>query len=133
MKDRFYSNTGTATTCALCMRLPNPNPVLDKILHPWVQRLYPALGLGPGGRLQGHFQTPVLCWTNCCLLRKLLPATRVIFGALRAQSWKKSSSSTRVRKLVPRAERPRAQKVENRVEKESEVGESFDFGSFGNR
>ena len=33
-----------------------------KILHPWVQEFYPLLGLGSGGRLLRHFQTPTLHW-----------------------------------------------------------------------
>ena len=32
-----------------------------KIVHPWVQKFYPVLGLGPGERLLWHFQTPGLC------------------------------------------------------------------------
>ena len=31
-----------------------------KILPPWVQEFYPALGLGSGGRLLRHCQTPIL-------------------------------------------------------------------------
>ena len=72
-----------------------------KILHPWVQEVYPVLGLGSGGRLLRHFQTPTLHWIHVSLridlkefhssplrcplrLRKLWPATGVIW-ALRAQ------------------------------------------------
>ena len=35
-----------------------------KIVHPWVQKFYPVLGLGSGERLLWHFQTPVLYWIN---------------------------------------------------------------------
>ena len=35
-----------------------------KVLHAWVQKLYPILGLGSGGKLLRHFQTPVLHWIN---------------------------------------------------------------------
>ena len=34
------------------------------IVHPWVQKFYPVLGLGSEGRLLWHFQTPALYWTN---------------------------------------------------------------------
>ena len=32
------------------------------IVHPWVQKLYPVLGLGSGERLLWRFQTPFLYW-----------------------------------------------------------------------
>ena len=35
-----------------------------KIVHPWVQKLYPVLGLGSGERLLWLFQTPVLYWIS---------------------------------------------------------------------
>ena len=38
-----------------------------KLLHPWVQKLYPVLGLGSGGRLLEHCQTPVLYWMHFSL------------------------------------------------------------------
>ena len=49
------------------MRMPNPSPVLDKNRTPWVQKFYPVLGLGSGGRLLMHFQTPILYWINFSL------------------------------------------------------------------
>ena len=36
-------------------------------MHPWIQKFYPALGLGSGERLLWHFQTPVLYWINLSL------------------------------------------------------------------
>ena len=51
---------GAGRSCALPMRVPNCSPVLIKNLaHPWVQELEPVLGLGSGGRLLEHCQTPV--------------------------------------------------------------------------
>ena len=48
--------------------VPNSSPVLDKNLaHPWVQTFCPVLGLGSGGSLRMHFQTPVLYWINFSL------------------------------------------------------------------
>ena len=38
-----------------------------KIVHPWVQKLYPVLGLGSGERLLWHFQAPVLHWITFSL------------------------------------------------------------------
>ena len=38
-----------------------------KILHPWVQEFYPVLGLGSGGRLLRHSQTPTLHWIHFSL------------------------------------------------------------------
>ena len=37
------------------------------MVHPWVQKIYPILGLGSGGRPLRHFQTPVLYWINFSL------------------------------------------------------------------
>ena len=65
--DRFLSSTGTGKNCALSMRLSNPSPVLDKNRAPMVQEFYTGLGLGSGGRLLRHFQTPVLYWINFSL------------------------------------------------------------------
>ena len=64
MGDRFLSSAGAGGSCARPMRLPDPSPVLDKIMHPWVQKFYPVLGLGSGEKLLWHFQTPVLYWIN---------------------------------------------------------------------
>ena len=36
------------------------------IVRPWVQKFYPVLRLGSGGKLR-RFQTPVLYWINFCL------------------------------------------------------------------
>ena len=36
-------------------------------MHLWVQKFYPALGLGSGRRLLRGFQTPVLYWINFSL------------------------------------------------------------------
>ena len=38
-----------------------------KNLHPRVQEFYPVLGLGSGGRLLRHFQTPTLGWIHVSL------------------------------------------------------------------
>ena len=38
-----------------------------KILHPWVPEFYPVSGLGSGGRLLRHFQTPTLHWIKFSL------------------------------------------------------------------
>ena len=38
-----------------------------KILHPCVQRFYPVLRLGSGGRLLRHFQPPTLHWIHFSL------------------------------------------------------------------
>ena len=35
-----------------------------KIVHPWVQKFHPALGLGSGEGFLWHFRTPVLFWIN---------------------------------------------------------------------
>ena len=43
-----------------------------KILPPWDQEFYPVLGLGSGGRLLRHFQTPTLHWICFSLVRGLL-------------------------------------------------------------
>ena len=51
----------------------NPRPILDKNLHPWVQKFYPVCGLGSGGRLPRLFQTPTLCWIHFSL-RAISPA-----------------------------------------------------------
>ena len=42
-----------------------------KILHPWVQKFYPVLGLGSGGRLLGAFPD------SNSVLDKLQSATKV--------------------------------------------------------
>ena len=44
--------------CALPMRLPNPSPILDKLVRPWVKKFYPVLGPGSGRRLLCHFAFP---------------------------------------------------------------------------
>ena len=44
-----------------------------KIVHPWVQKCYPVLGLGSGERLLWHFQTPVLYRINLRLRDKTGP------------------------------------------------------------
>ena len=62
-----YSVWVLGGNCARPMRLPDPSPVLDKIVHPWVQKFYPVLGLESGERLLWHFQTPVLYWINFSL------------------------------------------------------------------
>ena len=47
------------------MSLPNPSPALDKVVHTWVQKFYPVLGLGSGERLLGvsrlQFCTGEIC------------------------------------------------------------------------
>ena len=63
MGDRFLSSAGTARNSALSMRVPNLAQYWIRIVHPWVQKCYSVLGLGSGGRLLGHFQTPVLHWS----------------------------------------------------------------------
>ena len=40
MGDRLLSSAGAGRSCALPMRLPDPSPVLEKILHPWVQEFF---------------------------------------------------------------------------------------------
>ena len=69
MRDRFFSSAGTGKNRALSMRLPNPSGAQSwtKIVCPWVQIFYPVLGLGSGGRLLRHFQTPVLYLMNFSL------------------------------------------------------------------
>ena len=56
-----------------------------KIVHPWVQRFYPMLRLGSGGRLLWHFQTPILYWINFSQQKggaKALSLTHVCNGDL---------------------------------------------------
>ena len=53
-------------------RVPKPSPTLDKNLasmpyHLWVREFNPVLGLGPGGTLLRHFQTPTLHWIHVSL------------------------------------------------------------------
>ena len=56
----IVSNVRAGRSCVVHMRVPNPSPVLDKNLAPWVQEYYPVLGLGIGETLLWYFQTPVL-------------------------------------------------------------------------
>ena len=64
-KRPIFSSAGTGKNCALSLSLYEVvSPVLDKIVQPWVQKFYPVMGLGSGGRLLGHFQTPVLYWMH---------------------------------------------------------------------
>ena len=53
--------------CPLKRALKIPAQYWIKIMHPWVQKVYPVLGLGSGRRLLWHFQTPVLYWINISL------------------------------------------------------------------
>ena len=70
--------------CSLPMRVSNPSPVLDKNSAPLGAELHPELGLGSGGRLLRHFQTPVLYWINFSLWQVVLwsqgPLTEVKIG-----------------------------------------------------
>ena len=69
-----YTNGGRATTsfpsagveknCVLPMRLPNPNPTLDKNLASMGPGILFSIGSGSGGRLLRHFQTPTLHWIH---------------------------------------------------------------------
>ena len=68
MGDRLLSSAVTGKNCTLCVRkCRTPAQYWIKIVHPWVQKLYPVLGLGSGGRLLRGFQTPVLYWIDFSL------------------------------------------------------------------
>ena len=63
MGHRFLSSAGVGKSSVLPTQVPNPSPTLDKNLA-WVQEFHPVLGLGSGGRLLRHFQTPTLHWIH---------------------------------------------------------------------
>ena len=72
--DRLLSSAGAGRSCALPMRLPNPNPALNKNLTLVGPEMFSSTGAGSGGRLLRHFQTPVLYWTNFSLRKEQIPA-----------------------------------------------------------
>ena len=47
--------------------MPNPSPTLDKNLASMGLGILSSVGLGSGGRLLRHFQTPTLHWIHVCL------------------------------------------------------------------
>ena len=67
MGDRFLSSAGAGGNCACSTSCQTPAQYWIKIVHPWVQKFYPVLGLGSGDTLLWHFQTPVLYWINFSL------------------------------------------------------------------
>ena len=63
--------------------MPKPSPVLDKNrARPWVQIIYPVLGLGSVGMPLRHFHTPILYWINVCHHLPALAVIVVPFAAL---------------------------------------------------
>ena len=64
MGDWFYSVPVLRGIVLFLWGSQTPAQHWIKIVHPWVQKFYPVLGLGSGGRLLCHFQTPVLYWIN---------------------------------------------------------------------
>ena len=65
--DRFLSSAGAGGIVLALWGCQTPAQYWIKIVHPWVQKLYPVLGLGSGERLLWYFQTPVLYWINFSL------------------------------------------------------------------
>ena len=51
----LLSSAGAGRNCARPVRLPDHSPALSKIVHPWVQKFYPVLGLGSGEKHLWHF------------------------------------------------------------------------------
>ena len=89
-----------------------PTQYWIKIVHPWVQKFYPVLGLVSGERLLWHFQTPVLYWINfglrsfgvlqCFTMRSYFcPDTQVILQiAIRGWSQETSICGQRCYKCI---------------------------------
>ena len=73
MQCRFLSSAGAGGNRARPMRLPDDSQYWIKIVHPWVQKFYPVLGLGSGESLLWRFQTPVLYWITFSLRENALP------------------------------------------------------------
>ena len=48
MGSRFLSNAGVGKSCVLPMRVPNPNPTLDKNLASMGPGILSSIGLGSG-------------------------------------------------------------------------------------
>ena len=55
LREIILSSEGAERNSLPPMTVPDPSPVLDKIIHPWVHRFYPVLGLWSGGRLLWAF------------------------------------------------------------------------------
>ena len=88
MGDRFLSSAGAGGTCARPMRLPDPSPVLKKIVQPWVQKIYPELGLGSVRMLLRPFldSSSVLDRFQSWSFNAQIAILLAIFGIARAQS-----------------------------------------------
>ena len=69
MGDRFLSSAGAGGIVLGLGGCQTPAQYWIKIVHPWVQKFYPVLGLGSGERLV-YFQTPVLYRINFGLREK---------------------------------------------------------------
>ena len=68
-------------------------------MRPWVQKFYPVPGLGSGGRLLCHFQTPVLYWINFSLrveAARVASARALIAKAQLPHSWAFGSCGRRM-------------------------------------
>ena len=63
----FYPVRVLGRVVDLPIRMPNPSPTLEKNLASMGPGILSVLGLGSGGSLLKHFQTPTLHWRHFSL------------------------------------------------------------------